>query len=273
MLVLLALEPTLGVAVLHTSLVDELVTTARVLNGVLPLQVQLVSFLMQTFEFFCGLVQLDLGGLRLSHFLFQLGCLASDLDGEFLDLEGELLDFGLVGAAELLESEVVFLFLAGGKGPLLQFLLVPVHFELELVHALVRLEDHVLNVVQAVLLVSDALFKLLNLVAQTAALSLSNLLEVLLSLNFFVLGVDEALRVHELHLDRLEMLFKNFEALLMLLDLQAQLSHQAHFLPDDLVQFLVLVVGIGWEVLVQVVLRDRVHDVVSHVVPKLVSCF
>lgn len=60
------------------------------------------------------------------------------------------------------------------------------------------------------------------------------------------------------------MLFQNFQPLLVLLDLQIELGDKAHFLPDDLVQLLVLVVGIRWEVLIQVVLRDRVNDVVCH---------
>jgi len=42
-------------------------------------------------------------------------------------LKGEFLDFGLIGSSELLEGKVVFLLLAGGKCPLLQLLLVPVH--------------------------------------------------------------------------------------------------------------------------------------------------
>ena len=104
-------------------------------------------------------------------------------------MEGELLDFGLVSTSELLKSQVIFFFLARSKGPLLQLLLVPVHLELELVHALVRLENHVLNVIEAVLLVSDALLQLLNLVAQAATLPLCDLLEVLLSFDLLVFGV------------------------------------------------------------------------------------
>ena len=50
----------------------------------------------------------------------------------------------------------------------------------------------------------------------------------------------------------------------MLFDFQSKLGHKAYFLTDDLVQLLVLIVGIGWEVLVQIVLGDGVYDVVSH---------
>ena len=264
MLVLFALEPALCVTVLDTCLVDKLVTTARVLNGVLPLQVELVALLVDAFEFFGSLVEFDLGGLSLSHLLLELLRFAGHLDGQFLDLEGELLDLGLISASELLEREVVLFLLARGERPLLQLLLVPVHFELELVHALVRLEDHVLDVVQSVLLVGDTLFQLLDFVSETTRLALSNLLQVLLSFDLLVLCVDQTLSVHQLHLNGLKMLLEDLETLLVLLDLQVELGDEAHLLPHDLVQLLVLIVGIGREVLVQVVLRDRVNYVVGH---------
>ena len=50
----------------------------------------------------------------------------------------------------------------------------------------------------------------------------------------------------------------------MLLNFQSELSNESDLLSHNLVELLVLVVGIGWEVLVQVVLRNCVHDVVSH---------
>ena len=158
---------------------------------------------MQTFEFFGGLVQLNLGSLCLCDFLLKLGRLLGHLHGQLFNLEGEFLDFGLVSAAVLLEGQVVFLFLASGERPLLQLFLIPVHFELKLVHAFVRLEDHVLNVVQSVLLVRNALLQLLNFVLQSATLPLSHLLQVLLSLNFLVFGVHKTLSMHQFHLDRL----------------------------------------------------------------------
>lgn len=88
----------------------------------------------------------------------------ADFDGQLFNLEGELLDLGLVSTTILLESEVIFLLLASGKGPLLEFLLIPVHFKFELVHSFVGLEDHVLDVVEAVLLVGDTLFELLDFI-------------------------------------------------------------------------------------------------------------
>ena len=155
-----------------------------------------MSLLMQPFEFFGSLVKLDLSGLRLSHFLLQLVGLAGHLHGQFLDLKGELLYLGLISSSELLQGQVILFLLSGGKGPLFQLLLVPVHLELELVHALVRLEDHVLNIVQAVLLVCNSLLQLLNLVSETTALPLSDLLKMLLRLDLLVLSVDERLGVY-----------------------------------------------------------------------------
>jgi len=82
---------------------------------------------------------------------------------------------------------------------LFEFFLVPVHFKFELVHALVGLENHVLDVVQTVLLVSDALLQLLDFVLQTPTLALRYLLHVLLSLDFLVFGVHQALSMYKFH--------------------------------------------------------------------------
>ena len=219
---------------------------------------------VQSFEFFCGFVQLNLGSLCLSDFLLEFVCFLGNLNGKFLNLEGKLLDLGLIGSSVLLQGEVVFFLLSGGKSPLLQLLLIPVHFELELVHALVGLEDHVLDIVETVLLVGDTLLQLLNLVLETATLTLSDLLHVLLRFNFLVLGIHQALGVNKLHLDRFEMFLKNLQTLLMLLNFQSQLGDKADLLPDYLIQLLILVVGIWWEVLVQVILRNSINNVVCH---------
>lgn len=50
----------------------------------------------------------------------------------------------------------------------------------------------------------------------------------------------------------------------MLLNLQVELGNEAHLLPHDLVQLLVLVVGIWRKVLIKVVLSDGVNDIVCH---------
>jgi signal transduction histidine kinase len=67
--VLFAVELILEEAELLTRLVDELVTLARVLDGLLPLQVQLVTFLVQALELLGRFVELDLGSLGLGHLL------------------------------------------------------------------------------------------------------------------------------------------------------------------------------------------------------------
>ena len=264
MLILLALQPALGVTVLDTSLIDKLITATTVLDVVLPLQVKFVSLLMEAFEFFGGLVKFNLGGLSFSDLLLELGSLAGNLDGELFDLEGQLLNLGLISSSEFLKSEVILFLLAGGKSPLLQLLLIPIHLKLELIHALVGLEDHVLDVVESVLLVCDSLLQFLDLVTQTTTLSLGDLLQMLFRFNFLVLSIHKTLSVHQLHLNRFEMLFKNLQSLLVFLDLQAKLSNESHLLSDDLVQLLVLIVGIGWEVLIQIILSDRVNYIVGH---------
>ena len=156
---------------------------------------------VQSFEFLCGLVELNLGSLSLSDFLLELVSFLSNLDGKFLNLEGKLLDLGFISSSVLLQSEVIFFLLSGGKSPLLQLLLIPVHLELELIHALVGLEDHVLDIVESVLLVGDSLLQLLNFILETATLTLGDLLHVLLRFDFLVLGIHQTLSMHKLHLD------------------------------------------------------------------------
>ena len=243
---------------------DESIAAAGVLNRLLPLQVKLMALLMKSFELLSGFVELNLGSLGFSHLLLELAAFTADFNSELLDLEGELLDLGLVSTSVLFESKIVLLLLAGSKGPLFELLLVPVHFKFELVHPFVGLENHVLDVVEAVLLVGDALLQLFDFVLQTARLALGDLLHVLLSFDFLVFVVHQRLSVHQLHFDRLQVLHQNLEPLLVLLDFEAQLGHQAHLLAHNLVELLVLVVGVGREVLVQVILRNSVYNFVCH---------
>ena len=172
-------------------MVDKLVTTAGVLDCFLPLQIKLVALLVQAFELLCCFVKLDLSSLGFGNLLFKLLALRADFNSQLFDLQSQLLDLCFIGAPVFFKRKVIFFFLSGGKSPLLEFFLVPVHFKFELIHALVSLEDHVLNVVQTVLLVGDSLLKLLNLVFQAARLSLCDLLHVLFGLDLFVLGVDK----------------------------------------------------------------------------------
>ena len=159
-----------------TGLVDQLVSLATVFDGILPLEIQLVTLGMHAFELLSGLIELDLCGLSLSDLLLEFLGLAGDLDGKFLNIEGEFLDLGLVSTSVLLECEVILLLLSSSECPLFELLLIPVHLKLELIHLLVGLEDHVLDVVEAVLLVGDPLLELLDLVLETATLPLRNLL-------------------------------------------------------------------------------------------------
>jgi hypothetical protein len=195
-IVLLAVQFILVEPELLSGFVDQFVTSAARLHCVLPLQVELVTFLVQSFELLCRLVQFDLSGLGFSNFLLQLFALVSHFDGQLLNLEGQFFDFSFVSSAVFLKSQVVFFLLSGSQSPLLEFFLVPIHFQFELIHPFVCLEDHVLDVVQTVLLVSDALLQLFDFVLETARLALGDLLHVLFSLDFFVLGVDEGLGVN-----------------------------------------------------------------------------
>ena len=86
--------------------------------------------------------------------------LPRDLDGQLLDVEGQLLDLRPISTAILLKGQVVLLLLPGGECPLLELLLIPVHLKLQLVYLLIRLEDHILDVLQAVMLVGHALLYL-----------------------------------------------------------------------------------------------------------------
>jgi hypothetical protein len=143
---------------LFSGFADEFVPTATVFNSVLPLEVKLVALLVKPLELFSRFVQFDLGSLGLCDFLLELFAFVADFDSQFFDLERKFFDFSLVSTSVFFESQIVLFFLSRSKCPLFQFFLVPVHFKFELVHALISLENHVLDVVQTVLLVSDALF-------------------------------------------------------------------------------------------------------------------
>jgi hypothetical protein len=106
-----------------------------------------MAFSMKALELLSSLVKLDLCGLSLCDLLLKLLSLSGHLNGQFFYVKGEFFDLGLISTAILLKSEVVFLLLSSGKSPLLQLLLVPVHLKFELVHLLIGLEDHVLDVV------------------------------------------------------------------------------------------------------------------------------
>ena len=123
---------------------------------------------MKPFELFSGLIQLNLSGLSFGNLQLKLLGLLRNFDSKLLNLQSKLFDLRFICSPILFECEVVFLLLPCRQSPLFELFLVPVHFKLELVHLLVRLEDHVLDVVEAVLLVCDALLELFYLVPQTA---------------------------------------------------------------------------------------------------------
>ena len=99
----LQVELVFELAEVLTSLVDKLVTTPGVFNGLLPLQVQLVTLLMQAFEFFSCFVKLDLSGLGLSDLLLKLLALRTNFNRQLLDLQSQFFDLGLVSTPVLLK--------------------------------------------------------------------------------------------------------------------------------------------------------------------------
>ena len=67
---------------------DKRVSSSWVLNSLLPLQIKLMAFLMQPFEFFSCFVKLNLSGLCLSDFLFEFFGFAANFNGKFFNLQG-----------------------------------------------------------------------------------------------------------------------------------------------------------------------------------------
>jgi len=165
-----------------------------------------MSLRMESLEFFGGLIKLNLGGLSFGNFSFKLVGFSCNFDSKLFNLKGKLLDFGLICSSIFLKGEVILFLLSGSKGPLLELLLIPIHLKLELIHLLVSLEDHVLDIVKSILLISDTVIKFFNFILQSTRLPLGNLLHVLLSFDFLVFGIDKRLCMNKLHLHRFEML-------------------------------------------------------------------
>lgn len=148
---------------------------SAVLHAILPPEIKLVARLVLLFVCFRGFIKFNLLSLGVSYFVFQVSTDFSDVDGDLLNITNQLGDLLIVKSAVLFESKVILLLLTSCQGPLFEFFLVPIHLKFELVHALVRLEDHILYVVEPVLLVSDALLKLFNFVLEATTLALSDL--------------------------------------------------------------------------------------------------
>ena len=111
-----------------------------------------MSFIMLFPKFFCCFIKLNLGCLSFRYFSFEFILFASDFNREFFDLEVQFFDLGFITSFIFLQCEGVFLLLSGSEDPLFEFLLVPVHFKLVLVHLLVSAENLILDVIQALLL-------------------------------------------------------------------------------------------------------------------------
>ena len=184
-------EEILGRTVLLTGLIDQFIALPRVFDCILPLKVQLMSLCMKSLELLCGLIKLDLGGLSLCHLLFKFFSLPGYLNSKFFDVKSKFLNLGLISTAILLEGQVILFLLSGSEGPLLELLLVPVHLKLELIHLLVCLEDHILDIVQTILLIGHALLQFLNLIFKSSALPFSDLFEMFLGFDLLVLDVNE----------------------------------------------------------------------------------
>jgi hypothetical protein len=155
---------------------------------------------VESLELFGGFVKFDLSSLSLSNFHLKLVSFLGNLDRQLFDLKGQLFDFGLISSSVLLESKVILFLLSGGKSPLFKLLLIPVHLKLELIHLLIGFENHVLDIVESILLISNPIIKLFNLVLQTTGLTLGDLFHVLLGFDLLVLGVDQRLGVNQFHL-------------------------------------------------------------------------
>jgi len=120
---------------------DKNFSLVRVIKSILKLKVNLVSLFILSLELLSSFIKFNLSSLGLSNFMLKLLGFPCHLNGKFLDLKGKFLDFSLISSSILFESEVIFFLLPGSEGPLFQFLLVPVHLELVLVHFLISFEN------------------------------------------------------------------------------------------------------------------------------------
>ena len=116
--------------------------------------------------------------------------------------------------------------------------------QLELVQLLVAFEDQVLAVIEALLALDGHFLQFADLGLETPHLALLDLFEVVLGFDFFVLGLDELLRVEQIVLDVLEMVLEDLGAVLAIDELVENFFVQGTFLLDNLIQLFVLFVGV-----------------------------
>ncbi len=110
-------------------------------------------------------------------------------------MEIELSNFSVVLLSIFLEDDIVLLFLFACDGPLFEFLLIPVEFELNLFDFLVGPEYSYLDVIESLLIFGDDFVMFFYLIFKPTALSFGDLPKVIFSLGFFIFLVDEALGI------------------------------------------------------------------------------
>ena len=102
---------------------------------------------MLSLKLFSRFVQLNLGSLGLGDFFVQLVLFTVDFKGQLLDLKVQLSDFRIIFFVVLLKSYIVFFLLLACNGPLLQFLLIPVQLQLNLLNLFICSENSNLDVI------------------------------------------------------------------------------------------------------------------------------
>jgi len=123
-----------------------------------------VALLVKAFEFLSSFIKFNLGCLSFSYFLLKLFAFMANFNCELFYLQSQLFNFSFISSSVFFKSQIVFFFLASCKCPLLQLLLVPIHLKFELVHALICLEDHILDVIKSILLICDSLLEFFDFV-------------------------------------------------------------------------------------------------------------
>jgi hypothetical protein len=134
-----------------------------------------MSFSMKSLELFCSFIKFDLRCLCLSYFFFKFLSFLCNFNSKFLNIQGQFFNLSFISSSIFFHSQVIFFFLSCSKCPLFKFFLIPIHFKLKLIHLLIGFEDHILNIVESILLISNSLLKLFNFISQSATLSFCNL--------------------------------------------------------------------------------------------------
>jgi hypothetical protein len=238
--------------------VDVLISVSNSFGDFLPLGEEDVPLVVLFFEFFSCFVEFDLTGLGGCDFLVELLLFSGDFESELFDLEIELSNFGVIFFSVFLENHIVLLFLFAGDGPLFEFLLVPVEFEFYLFDFFVSPKDSDLDVVEPLLIFRDDFVVFFNLIFESAALSFSDLPEVIFGLSFFVFLVNQALSVEEFLVDIPQVFFEYFFSLEISFIFFVDFFDDSALFFDELVELFVFVIGEFWDiVLIFRVLGDR----------------